>query len=90
MFNDMLPAKSLIDFLCVQSSKISPISSINITEPAVLKSRLKSETVIAVASRTDTSSLRFDRHFNAFQTYRAAFTLKIAIRIYRGIKKLRT
>ena len=56
IFKDMLPARSLTDFLWVQSSRSSPIPRRNMTDPAVLKSLLNMETVIAVASRTSTSS----------------------------------
>ena len=56
-FSDIAPARSATDFLCVQSSSISPIFSMNITDAAVLKSPLKSDTVTAVASSTATDSL---------------------------------
>ena len=56
IFKDMLPARSLTDFLWVQSSRSSPIPRRNITDPAVLKSHRSMDTVIAVASRTSTSS----------------------------------
>ena len=36
MFKDMLLARSPTDFLCVHSSKISPMPNRNITEAAVL------------------------------------------------------
>ena len=49
-------ARSLTDFLWVQSSRSSPIPRRNITDPAVLKSHRSMDTVIAVASRTSTSS----------------------------------
>ena len=56
IFKDMLPARSLTDFLWVQSSRSSPIPRRNITDPAVLKSHRSMDTMIAVASRTSTSS----------------------------------
>ena len=55
----MLRARSSTDFLCVHSSNISPIPSKNIMEPAVLKSCLKIETPIDVASNTGTSIFPF-------------------------------
>ena len=62
----MALAKSLIDLRCVQSSIISPTPSINIMLPAVEKSPLSIETVMLVASSTDTSSLPCISDFNPF------------------------
>ena len=66
---DMLLARSSTDFLCVQSSRISPKPNRNITEDAVEKSPRKMDTPIAVASSTDTSILRFARVRIPFQIY---------------------
>ena len=67
IFKDMLLARSSTDFLWVHSSKISPIPSKNITEPAVFISRRKRDTVMAVPSRTETPSLPCPRVLAPFQ-----------------------
>ncbi len=54
----MVRARSATDFLCVHSSRISPILSMNMIVEAVSVSPRRTDTVIAVASRTATSSLR--------------------------------
>ena len=54
-FRDMAPARSATDFLWVQSSRISPRFSMNITELAVSKSPRSMDTVTAVASSTETA-----------------------------------
>ena len=54
-FNDILLARSSTDFLCVHSSRISPIPSKNMIEDAVLISLLSIDTPIAVPSSTGTS-----------------------------------
>ena len=54
-FKDIVLARSSTDFLWVHSSSSSPMPSMNMIEPAVLKSLLKSDTPIAVASNTGTS-----------------------------------
>ena len=61
ILRDILLARSPSDFLWVHSSKSSPIPKRNITEPAVSKSLLTMETIIAVASRTSTSKAPFNR-----------------------------
>ena len=53
----MAEARSATDFLRVHSSKISPSPSMNMTEPAVEKSPLVMDTVMAVASNTATDNL---------------------------------
>ena len=60
-FRAIAPARSATDFLCVHSSRISPSRSMNMTEPAVLKSPRSIETVTAVASSTATESLPCQR-----------------------------
>ena len=60
-FNDMLLARSSTDFLCVHSSRSPPIPRRNMTEPAVSKFPLATETPMAVASRTGTSIFPFLR-----------------------------
>ena len=59
----MAPARSATDFLWVQSSRISPSRSMNMTEPAVEKSPRSRDTVTAVASSTATDSLPCHRAF---------------------------
>ena len=56
-FRAMLLARSATERLCVHSSISSPMPSRNITEEAVEKSRRASDTVMAAASSTGTSSL---------------------------------
>ena len=57
IFKDMLFARSSTDFLCVHSSRISPIPSKNMIEDAVLISLRMIDTPIAVPSSTGTSIL---------------------------------
>lgn len=71
MCRDMAPARSATDFLWVHSSRISPSRSMNITDPAVLKSPRSMDTVTAVASSTATDS--FPCH-SAFSPSRMYFT----------------
>ena len=74
MLSDILLASPPTDFLCVHSSRISPISSRNMTEPAVAKSFVSMDAVMAVASRTGTSSFLSARHFRPLPIYLSAFT----------------
>ena len=69
LFKDMLRARSPTDFLCVHSSRISPILSRNITEPAVPISPRNIDTEIAVASSTGTSILRWHNTLIPLQIY---------------------
>ena len=62
IFKDILPARSLTDFLWVHSSRISPIPSRNVTELAVPKSRRSMEIPMAAASRTSTASFPLKAH----------------------------
>lgn len=68
-FKDIAPARSATDFLCVQSSKISPSLEQNMTEPAVEKSPRIRETVTAAASRTDTVSFPCQSAFRPLPMY---------------------
>ena len=70
--SDIVLARSSTDFLCVHSSRISPIFSRNMTLPAVLKSPRSIETVIAAASSTSTSSLPCSRHCSPLRRYFSA------------------
>ena len=87
-FKDMAPARSATDFLCVQSSKISPIRSMNITEPAVEKSPRIRETVTAAASRTDTVSLPCHRAFKPLWIYLTARMAESTVRTGMGKNSL--
>ena len=70
---DMVRARSSTDFLWVHSSRSSPICSMNMMEPAVGNSFRAMATVIAVASRTGTSSFPRERHPMPRFRYPAAF-----------------
>ncbi len=74
ILSDMLLARPSTDFLCVHSSRISPISRRNMTDPAVAKSFVRMDAVIAVASRTGTSSFLFARHLSPLPIYLKALT----------------
>ena len=82
--SDMVLARSSTDFLCVHSSKISPIFSKNMTEAAVRKSPLSSDTEIAVASSTLTSIFPLHKLFNPFHTYLHALINAKALRTGSG------
>ena len=83
--SDIAPARSATDFLCVQSSSISPIFSINITDAAVLKSRRRSDTVTAVASSTATDSLPLRSAFSPCFIYFHDFITAMNALIGAGI-----
>ena len=68
-FKDIVRVRSSTVFLCVHSSKSSPMPSKNMTEPAVSISFLKIDTPIAVASSTGTSIFRCHKHCKPFQRY---------------------
>ena len=69
-WRDMASARSATDFLCVQSSRSSPMCSMNMTLPAVPKSPRRRDTVTAVASRTATVSLPFASAARPARMYR--------------------
>ena len=69
MFRDMDRARSLTDFLWVHSSRISPIRSMNMMEPAVPKLPRARATLMAAASSTGTSSFPLSRHAAPFFKY---------------------
>ena len=81
-------ARSLIDLRCVQSSIISPTLSMNIMLPAVEKSPLSIETVMLVASSTDTSSLPRISAFNPLTINGIALITVTAAINGAGIKSL--
>ena len=85
MFRDMLLARSSTDFFLVHSSRSPPIPKRNMIEPAVFTSLRAMDTVMAVASRTSTSSLPFARHRIPFQRYGTAWTA--VYRAFRGLGK---
>ena len=79
-FRLMVRARSSTDFLCVHSSRISPILSMNIIDDAVSVSPRRTETVMAVASRTATSSRLCHSDFTPRAKYCEHFTTQIAAR----------
>ena len=86
MLSDMLLARSSTDFLCVHSSSSSPISSRNITEPAVAKSPRNTDTPIAVPSRTGTSILPLHNVLMPFHIYLTDLTAVITFLTGTGIR----
>ena len=88
IFKDMLRARSPTDFLWVHSSRISPMPSRNMTEPAVSKSLLIIETPMAVASRTGTSIFLAASVQIPFQIYFTDFTEVMTARTPAGKNRL--
>ena len=88
ILSDILLARSPTDFLCVHSSSISPMPSINIIEPAVPMSSLRMDTPIAVASRTGTSILCLSKVLIPFPKYLNDFDITIKALTGNGMKNL--
>ena len=86
MLSDIDCARSATDFLCVHSSRMSPMPSRNIIEPAVSKSPRSIETVIAVASSTGTCILPCSRQRSPAPIYFAERMTDSAVRSGVGKK----